>query len=86
LQAPALRRLNEKHQFINNSPFFGQWSQKMKKLLSLCLERELVPYDSFLSRQGEPADRVYFIRSGQAKVTVQPSMHAAQYPSYFPLQ
>ena len=61
LQAPTLRKLEEKQQFINKSPFFSNWAPKMKKLLSLCLERDLVPYDSYLSKQGEPAEKIYFI-------------------------
>lgn len=61
LQAPAQRKLNEKQKFINNSPFFGNWSPKMKKLLSLCLERDVIPYDSYLGKQGEAADKIYFI-------------------------
>lgn len=61
LQAPTLRKLAEKRNFINNSPFFGNWSPKMKKLLSLCLERDIIPYDSYLGKQGEQADRMYFI-------------------------
>jgi len=61
LQAPALRKLAEKQAFIDQSPFFGNWSNKMKKLLCLCLEREIIRYDSFLGKQGELADKIYFI-------------------------
>lgn len=57
----AIRKLNEKQEFINSSPFFGNWQPKMKKLLSLCLERDILPYDSYLGKQGEPADKIYFI-------------------------
>ena len=62
LQVPTLRRLQEKQGFINNSQFFGSWTIKMKKLLSLCLERDFVPYDSYLTKQGELADRIFFIK------------------------
>lgn len=86
LQAPTLRKLEEKKQFINNSPFFGNWAPKMKKLLSLCLERDIIPYDSYLGEQGQPADRIYFIISGQAKVVVNSSKHQAQYPRMYPLK
>lgn len=61
LQAPTLRKLSEKQNFINSSPFFGNWSPKMKKLLSLCLERDIIPYDSYLGKQGEVADKMFFI-------------------------
>ncbi len=61
LQAPTLRRMSEKQSFINQSPFFGNWSKKMKKLLSLCLERDIVACDSYLGKQGEQADRIFFI-------------------------
>ena len=59
---------------------------KMKKLLSLCLERDIIPYDSYLGKQGEVADRIYFIISGQAKVTVNPNSHSIQYPRFYPLK
>lgn len=61
LQATTLRKLAEKRNFINNSPFFGNWAPKMKKLLSLCLERDIVPYDSYLGKQGELAEKMFFI-------------------------
>jgi hypothetical protein len=61
LQAPTLRKLAEKQNFINKSPFFGNWAPKMKKLLSLCLERDIIPYDSYLGKQGEQAEKIYFI-------------------------
>jgi hypothetical protein len=61
LQAPTQRKLNEKQNFINKSPFFGNWAPKMKKLLSLCLERDIIPYDSYLVKQGEHADKIFFI-------------------------
>ncbi|RNA18663.1 cAMP-dependent kinase regulatory subunit [Brachionus plicatilis] len=86
LQAPTLRKLEEKKQFINRSPFFGNWAPKMKKLLSLCLERDIIPYDSYLGIQDESADRIYFIISGQAKVMVNSSRHQAQYPRMYPLK
>jgi hypothetical protein len=34
---------------------------KAKKLLSLCLERDIVPSGSFLGKQGETADKIYFM-------------------------
>ncbi|CAF0714000.1 unnamed protein product [Brachionus calyciflorus] len=86
LQASTLRKLEEKREFINKSAFFGNWAPKMKKLLSLCLERDIIPYDSYLGLQGEPADKIYFIISGQAKLIVNPSKHPAQYPKLYPLK
>jgi hypothetical protein len=61
LQAPTLRKLEEKQNFINSSPFFGNWAPKMKKLLSLCLDRNLIPYDSFICKQGDSLEKIYFI-------------------------
>ena len=86
LQAPAQRKLNEKQSFINGSQFFGSWPNKMKKLLSLCLERDVIPYDSFLQRQGEVADKICFVISGEAKVSVNPTTHCTQYPRLYPLK
>jgi len=86
LQSPALRKLQEKQDFINNSPFFGTWAPKMKKLLSLCLERDVVPYDSYLHKQGEPADKIYFLVGGSATITVNSLAHPQQYPRLYPLK
>jgi signal-transduction protein with cAMP-binding, CBS, and nucleotidyltransferase domain len=61
LHATTLRKLDEKQNFINSSPFFNNWSPKMKKLLSLCLERDIMKHDSYLGKQGEIANRIFFI-------------------------
>lgn len=57
----------------------------MKKFLVLSLERDIIPHDSFLGKQGEIADKIYFIISGQVKVIVDPIMHQSQYPHLGPL-
>ena len=61
LQAPTLRRLAEKQAFINKSPFFSILSPRMKRLLSSYFERDVVPFESYLGKQGENVDRIYFI-------------------------
>ena len=61
LQAPTIRRLVEKQNFINKSPFFSSLTPRMKRLLCSYFERDIVPYESYLGKQGDQVDRIYFI-------------------------
>jgi hypothetical protein len=61
LQAPTLRRLAEKQAFINKSPFFSLLSARMKRLLVSYFERDVIPFESYLGKQGDYVDRIYFI-------------------------
>lgn len=55
------KELQDKTEFINRSPLFSSWSARLKRLVSLSLERGRFAYDSVLYKQGAPADAVYFI-------------------------
>ena len=61
LKSAHEKELQEKTDFINRSPFFATWSARLKRLVSLSLERGRFAYDSILYKQGSPADAVYFI-------------------------
>ncbi|CAF1575190.1 unnamed protein product [Adineta ricciae] len=78
------KELQEKTEFINRSPLFSSWSARMKRLVSLSLERGRFAYDSVLYKQGAPADAVYFIWSGEVKLSMDPLLHWVQYPHLLP--
>jgi hypothetical protein len=61
LKSAHEKELQEKTEFINRSPLFSLWPPRLKRLVSLSLERTRYAYDSVLYKQGAPADAVYFI-------------------------
>ncbi|CAF0733690.1 unnamed protein product [Didymodactylos carnosus] len=81
LKSAHEKELQEKTEFINKCPFFSTWNPRMKRLVSLNLERGHFSYDSLLFKQGERADAVYFIWSGEVKLTMDPLLHWLQYPN-----
>ncbi len=61
LKSAHEKELQEKTEFINRCPLFSSWSARLKRLVSLSLERGRFSYDSMLYKQGTIADAVYFI-------------------------
>jgi len=61
LKAAHEKELQEKTEFINRCPLFSSWSPRLKRLVSLSIERDRFSYDSVLYKQGVRADAVYFI-------------------------
>jgi len=61
LKSAHEKELQEKTEFINRCPLFSSWSARLKRLVSLSLERGRFAYDSMLYKQGTLADAVYFI-------------------------
>ena len=47
--------------FINGSPVFARWPPDAKEQLMLVLEREVLPFDRRVQRQGDRATHIYFI-------------------------
>ncbi|CAF1332490.1 unnamed protein product [Adineta steineri] len=84
LKSAHEKELQEKTDFINRSPLFSSWSPRLKRLVSLSLERGRFAYDSVLYRQGAPAHAVYFIWSGEVKTSIDPLLHWVQYPQLLP--
>ncbi|CAF0873630.1 unnamed protein product [Adineta steineri] len=84
LKAAHEKELQEKMEFINRCPLFSSWSARLKRLVSLSLERGRYSYDSVLYKQGLRADAVYFIWSGEVKLSTDPLLHWLQYPYLLP--
>jgi hypothetical protein len=55
------KELQEKTEFINRCPLFSSWSARLKRLVSLNLERGRFSYDNILYKQGARAEAVYVI-------------------------
>ncbi|CAF3379761.1 unnamed protein product [Rotaria socialis] len=84
LKSAHEKELQEKTEFINRCPLFSSWSARLKRLVSLSLERGRFAYDSMLYKQGTYADAVYFIWSGEVKLSIDPLLHWLQYPHLLP--
>ncbi|OWF42181.1 uncharacterized protein LOC110461434 [Mizuhopecten yessoensis] len=80
VKAKQEKEYEEKKDFINESPFFHNWSPKFKRLLEMSIRKEHYPFGSTIVRQGDSACGLVFLLSGQAKVTVNPSHHNGQFP------
>ncbi|XP_064619879.1 uncharacterized protein LOC135483173 isoform X2 [Lineus longissimus] len=73
----------DKANFIATNPFFSNWAPRYKKQLAMAFRKETYVYETVIAKQGEPVTDVYFILSGEVKVTVNPTMHHLQYPDLY---
>eukprot|EP01135_Chromosphaera_perkinsii_P005333 Nk52_evm14s343 gene=Nk52_evmTU14s343 len=62
--------LDEKMDFVGKLPFFRNWSRWSRVQMAMCLNKTEMNFDCPIVRQGSPANKVYFIGSGLAKVVV----------------
>ena len=51
----------EKVDFVESLYMFADWSQKWKKAVAVSLKKETISFDSPLIKQGDPADKLFFI-------------------------
>ena len=56
-----LQEFEDKTNFIATYQHFAKWAPRYKKQLAMALEKETVPYDTILCRQGAPVRGIYFI-------------------------
>jgi hypothetical protein len=55
------KEFEDKSNFIANSPYFRGWAPKYKKQLAMALQKETLPYEGSLTKQGDPVEAIYFI-------------------------
>jgi len=55
------REFNEKTEFVEKNPLFKHWLPKMKKSMTIALQKETMHYGSPIVRQGQPVENVFFI-------------------------
>ncbi|XP_052275823.1 uncharacterized protein LOC127875051 isoform X2 [Dreissena polymorpha] len=79
MKAQQEKEYAERKAFIAECRLFSDWSAKFKHLLEMSIRKEVLPYGAPLMKQGEPADGIMFIVSGQAKLTTDPGRHEQQY-------
>ena len=58
-----LQEFEDKQQFIANNPYFHNWAPRYKKQLAMALQKEIIPYEATLTKQGESVAGIYFIIS-----------------------
>lgn len=80
MKAQQEKEYAERKEFIESCRLFSDWSTKFKHLLEMSIRKEVYPFGSHIMKQGEPVEGLFFIVSGQAKVTTEPSRHKQQYP------
>lgn len=55
------QEFEEKTNFITGTPLFSNWAPKYRKQLAMAMYKETFPYESWLVKQGENVDNIYFI-------------------------
>lgn len=76
-----LQKLDERINFLHGLKIFSKWSKKSLEKLTYFFEQRVVRNNEFIYKQGEEADRVYFIQSGEIELTVASTITKS---SYFP--
>ncbi|CAL1536282.1 unnamed protein product [Lymnaea stagnalis] len=79
IKTRQLAEYEEKRKFVETCTLFRGWSTKFRNLLEMSLTKETYPYGSTVVKQGAPTTGLIFIIGGQAKLTVEPSLHKHQY-------
>ncbi|CAG9311602.1 unnamed protein product [Blepharisma stoltei] len=65
----AEKRLNEKIEFLQALPMFSNWSKIALYKLGYYFKRVVYKKHQFVYKEGEPANTVYFVKSGEFKIT-----------------
>lgn len=73
------REFQQKTKFVEENVLFRQWSPKQKKHLVVALKKENVKYGFPLTKQGTPAENLFFILSGEVEITCDQSQFKSQY-------
>ncbi|XP_074650320.1 uncharacterized protein LOC141905375 [Tubulanus polymorphus] len=73
------KEFEDKSNFIAASEYFSNWSPKYRKQLAMALRKETYNYDTAIVRQGDPVTEIYFIISGEVKMTINPISLRHQY-------
>ncbi|KAK7090258.1 uncharacterized protein [Littorina saxatilis] len=72
--------MKAKSDFIERNVMFRTWPGRQKKQLVISLSTEKVCYGDKIIKQGQEADRVYFICSGEVEIHLEPKQYSSQYP------
>lgn len=57
------KEFEDKTNFIANCPYFKSWMPKYRKQLAMAMQKDTMPYDAVLTRQGEPLENIFYILS-----------------------
>ena len=55
------------------------WAEKWKRSIALSVVRHRLSYDEVLLRQGDAAENLYFVTSGELKLIADPEQHKQQF-------
>ena len=55
------KEYEDKYNFVESCPVFADWAQRWKKHLAIAMTKHVYNYEDAIFRQGEKAERMYFI-------------------------
>ena len=55
------KEFEDKTNFIDRSHYFRSWQPRFRQQLAMAMVKETVPFNSELTRQGNPVDTIYFL-------------------------
>ena len=55
------KEYEDKFNFVDSCPVFNDWAQRWKKHLAIAMTKHVYNYEDAIFRQGEKAERMYFI-------------------------
>jgi len=79
------KEFRAKQKFVHSSEYFENWSVKSKRQFANCLTVKTYTYGTPIVCQGLPVNGIFFLKSGQCRVIIDPTMHPNQYPNHYPI-
>ncbi|XP_072025350.1 uncharacterized protein [Amphiura filiformis] len=79
LKAAQQQEFKEKNDFVNNLPLFKQLTPRLKNVMAMSLSPVRFQYGNTMMKQGHPVQRMLFLLSGHAKISMDPIQHIQQY-------
>lgn len=73
------REYQEKINFVDRNSLFSHWPQRHKKALVISLQKGNLKYSTPIIKQGQPADYMYFILSGEIEITCDQAVFSGQF-------
>lgn len=75
------REYQEKIAFVERNSLFSHWPARHKKALVISLQKQNLKYSTPITKQGQPADCMFFILSGEIEITCDQAVFDVQYDS-----
>lgn len=80
IKAYQIQEFNRRRDFVEDFPLFSSWPLRYKRQMAMSLRKTTVSYGGVIVKQGDPVDAVYFVLSGEVKISVDPSLYKKSEP------